>query len=345
MSRCIGLAKKGFGTTYPNPMVGSLVVVDDTIIGEGFHYQAGLPHAEVNAITSGSENSLLKDEDFKKATIYVTLEPCSHFGKTPPCADLIIEKGIKKVVIGSTDPNPKVAGRGIKKLIDAGCDVIIGVLAEECDAINKRFFTFHTKKRPYLILKWAQTQNGWIAPNTKARTEQKPVWITNELSRQRVHKMRAEEQAILVGTNTVLADNPSLTVRDWTGNSPTRIIIDRDLKVSENARVFDRTVNTIVFTEKTLENKDNLIFETIDFSKKILPQIIDILYRYEIQSLIIEGGSQTLQSFIDANLWDEAHIFLGNSILENGIKAPQFSGKLISEEKITTDTLRVYAQN
>ena len=345
MSRCIALAKKGLGTTYPNPMVGSILVIDDKIVGEGFHYKAGQPHAEVNAIASASEASFINDVNFTNATIYVTLEPCSHVGKTPPCADLIIEKGIKNVIIGSTDPNPKVAGRGIEKLIKAGCDVIVGVLAEECDALNKRFFTFHKKNRPFIILKWAQTQNGFIAPKISERTENKPVWITNEFSRQRVHKMRAEEQAILVGTNTVLADNPSLTTRDWDGNSPTRVVIDKELKIVKNASVLDGKFKTIVFTEKPSENKENLFYEIIDFSEDILPQLLNVLYRYEIQSLIVEGGSQTLQYFIDAGLWDEAHVFTGNITFKNGIAAPTFSAELISEEKIINDTLRIYANN
>jgi len=343
MSRCIALAKKGLGTTYPNPMVGSLLVINDKIVGEGFHYKAGLPHAEVNAIQSAKHANPTTEIDFKNATIYVTLEPCSHFGKTPPCADLIIESGIKKVVIGSTDPNPKVAGRGVEKLIKAGCDVIIGVLAEECDQLNNRFFTFHHKKRPFITLKWAQTQDGFIAPHASERTEQKPIWITNEYSRQRAHKMRAEEQSILVGTNTVLDDNPSLTTREWKGNSPIRIVIDKELKIPSNASVMDGKVKTIVLTEKISENRENLFFETLAFSEDILLDLLGVLYKYEIQSLLIEGGSQTLQYFIDANLWDAAYIFTGNPYFEDGIEAPKFSGNLIFEEKIATDTLRTYA--
>lgn len=337
MSRCIQLAKNGLGTTYPNPLVGSVIVAGDKIIGEGWHYKAGGPHAEVNAFTSASEASSLKD-----ATIYVSLEPCSHFGKTPPCADLIIESGIKKVVVGSLDPNPKVSGKGIKKLMEAGCDVIVGVLEKECDELNKRFFTFHSKKRPYLFLKWAQTADGFIAPKAKTRTETKPVWITNEFSRQLVHKMRAQEEAILVGTNTVLQDNPSLTVRDWAGENPLRIIIDKDLKIPKDFSVLDGSSKTLVFTEKENDASKNTEFIKIDFSASFPQQLCEILFKRNIQSVIIEGGAKTLQSFIDANLWDEAFVFRGSLSFQEGIKAPNFKGNLIAEEKIKSDTLQIF---
>ncbi len=349
MLRCIQLAKNGLGTTHPNPLVGCVIVHENQIIGEGWHYQSGLPHAEVNAINSVKNASLLK-----KATIYVSLEPCSHFGKTPPCANLIIEKGIKSVVIGSVDPNPKVAGNGIKLLKENSCNIIEGVLEKECHQLNKRFFTFHKLKRPYIILKWAETQDEFIAPNKEIRNDAAPVWITNSISRQLVHKWRAEEQAILVGTNTVIDDNPSLTTRDWKGNSPARIVIDRNLRIPENASVFDGSVKTIVITEiKTVierSRNDNLpnnklLFETINFSRNITKQICDILYRYKIQSLIIEGGSKTLQSFIDANLWDEARVFTGNSTFKEGTKAPNTKGNLVSEQKINQDTLRIYSND
>jgi|TARA_R110000823_G_scaffold195162_1_gene326472 diaminohydroxyphosphoribosylaminopyrimidine deaminase / 5-amino-6-(5-phosphoribosylamino)uracil reductase len=337
MSRCIQLAKNGLGTTYPNPLVGSVIVHDGKIIGEGWHYKAGLPHAEVNAI-----KSVVSPELLKEATIYVSLEPCSHFGKTPPCADLIIENEIKKVVVGSLDPNPKVAGRGIKKLMDAGCEVIVGVMEEECNELNKRFFTFHQKKRPYIFLKWAQTADGFIAPKENLRIETKPVWITNEFSRQLVHKMRAEEQAILAGTNTVLQDNPSLTVREWAGENPMRIVIDRSLKLSQDFSVFDESSNTIIFNEKETITSENLYFQKIDFSEKIPQQICTSLFQRNVQSVIIEGGAKTLQTFIDANLWDETWVFNGKSNFEEGIKAPIFKGVFISEEKIKDDTLRIF---
>lgn len=338
MLRCIQLAKNGLGTTYPNPLVGSVIVLEDKIIGEGWHLEAGKPHAEVNAINSIAENTLLKE-----ATIYVSLEPCSHFGKTPPCADLIITKGIKNVVIGSTDPNPKVSGKGIIKLIQAGCKVSIGILEKECDALNKRFFTFQNKKRPFIFLKWAETLDGYIAP--LSREKQAPVWITNKKSRQQAHQMRAQEQAILVGTNTVLADNPSLTTRDAHGSNPIRVVIDRSLKIKDTAAVLDGTTDTIVITETDGKTIDKVQYELVDFKKSLASQVCDILYKYNIQSVIIEGGAQTLQSFIADNLWDEASIFKGNTLFREGIKAPIIKGQLISEEKIKTDTLTVLKNN
>ncbi len=337
MLRCIQLAKNGLGTTYPNPLVGNVIVYENKIIGEGWHYKAGQPHAEVNAINSVENKQLLK-----KATIYVSLEPCSHFGKTPPCADLIVASGIKKVVVGSLDPNPKVSGRGIKKLMEAGCKVNIGVLDNECDELNKRFFTFHQKKRPYIFLKWAETSDGFISPKNEARKETKPVWITNEFSRQLAHKMRAEEQTILVGTNTVLQDNPSLTVRDWAGANPVRIVIDRELKISKDFSVFDTNSKTIIFNEKEQNTIGNLDFEKINFSEEIPQQICDALYRKNIQSTIIEGGAKTLQSFIYENLWDEAFVFNGNISFGEGIKAPNFKGAFMCEEILKGDTLRIF---
>lgn len=337
ISRCIQLAKNGLGTTYPNPLVGSVIVLNDRIIGEGWHYKAGEPHAEVNAIVSVHDKSSLK-----KATIYVSLEPCSHYGKTPPCADLIIESGIKKVVIGSMDPNPKVAGKGVKKLMEASCDVVVGVLEKECDELNKRFFTFHQKKRPYIFLKWAQTADGYISPKNETRKETKPVWITNEYSRQLVHKMRAEEAAILVGTNTAIQDNPSLTVRDWAGNNPIRLVIDKNLKIPADYSLLDGQTKTFVFNEKKSSEKGNTTLLKIDFSKEIMPQIVSVTYQKGLQSVIIEGGAKTLQSFIDLNLWDEAHVFSGNSSFGEGVKAPSFQGYLISEERIKDDTLKIF---
>ncbi len=340
MSRCLQLAKNGLGTTYPNPLVGSVIVHNDQIIGEGWHYKPGLPHAEVNAIKSVSSHATL----LKEATLYVNLEPCSHFGQTPPCADLIISTGIRKVVIGSLDPNPKVAGRGIKKLRDSGCEVVSGVCVEECNELNKRFFTFHNKKRPYIFLKWAQTGDGFIAPKKETRTETKPVWITNRFSRQLAHKMRSEEMAILIGTNTVLDDNPSLTVRDWAGKSPMRVVIDKELKIPPKFSVLDGCVKTFVVTSKSknddINPQDKFNYIQIDFSKEIAAQICDSLYQNDIQSLIVEGGAKTLQTFIDANLWDEAFIFEGVARFGEGILAPVFKGNLKSETAIKEDFLR-----
>jgi diaminohydroxyphosphoribosylaminopyrimidine deaminase / 5-amino-6-(5-phosphoribosylamino)uracil reductase len=335
IARCIELAKNGFGTTYPNPMVGSVIVYNGQIIGEGWHKKSGEPHAEVNAIRSVKDRSLLD-----KATIYVSLEPCSHFGKTPPCCDLIIENKIPNIVIGTVDSNIKVAGKGIKRLREAGANVIVGVLENECYELNQRFFTFHEKKRPFIILKWAQTQNGFIAPLEKK--EQKPVWITNSYSRQLVHKWRTEEQAILVGTQTVIDDNPQLNARDWDGNNPIRIVIDQNNRIPRTSYVFDNQAKTILFSKnKTLVSSENCIFEVIDFQQNIAQQIIDKLYEHQIQSLIIEGGAQTLQTFIEANLWDEARIFTGNIEFGNGIKAPILNQIPYKKEEIATDELLI----
>lgn len=337
INRCIQLAKNGLGTTYPNPLVGSVIVYNDTIIGEGWHYQAGKPHAEVNAINAVKDTSLLAD-----ATIYVSLEPCSHFGKTPPCSDYIIEKKIKRVVIGTIDPFAKVSGTGIQKLINAGCDISIGVLEKECQQLNKRFFTFHNKKRPYIILKWAETPNGFIAPDN--RIEREPIWITNPSSRQLVHKWRAEEQAILIGNRTVIKDNPKLTIRNWSGTNPIRVVIDLHDKIPKNSVMLDQQVKTIVITSENSDktNTDNLIYECVKPTRNISKEVCDILHAHEIQSVIIEGGTYTLQSFIDTNLWDEARVFKGITNFEEGIKAPILKTASISERKIQKDTLKLY---
>ena len=339
MRRCLELAKNGLGTTYPNPMVGSVIVCDGKIIGEGWHKKSGEPHAEVNAVNSVKDKSLLK-----RATIYVSLEPCSHFGKTPPCCDLIIENKIPNVVVGTVDSNIKVAGNGIKKLIEAGAKVTVGILETECKELNKRFFTFHEKKRPYVILKWAESNNGFIAPLTKL--EQKPVWITNKFSRQLVHKWRSEEQAILVGTNTVIDDNPKLDVRDWTGNNPIRIVLDQNNRISKESNIYDNQVKTIIFSDiPKVINEENTTFESIDFKQNLAEQILNVLYKYQIQSVIIEGGSRTLQTFIDENLWDEARVFIGNHNFETGIKAPILALKNIEKHAVGNDILLISRNN
>ncbi|GGW85272.1 bifunctional diaminohydroxyphosphoribosylaminopyrimidine deaminase/5-amino-6-(5-phosphoribosylamino)uracil reductase RibD [Salegentibacter mishustinae] len=336
IKRCIELAKNGLGATYPNPLVGSVIVHKNSIIGEGWHQKAGAPHAEVNAVNSVKDKSLLK-----KSTIYVSLEPCSHFGKTPPCSDLIIAKGIKKVVIGAVDPFAEVAGRGIKKLMEAGCEVQVGVLEQECQDLNKRFFTFHQKKRPYIILKWAQTADGFIAPKIQEKRE--PVWITNQYSKQLVHKWRSEEQAILVGTNTAIADNPKLNTRLWKGENPVRAVIDKKLKIPEESALFDGTIKTIVLTENEKKSdNNNLAFEKLDFQQDLPNQICEVLYRHNLQSVIIEGGAKTLQTFTDNNLWDEARVFTGISEFHKGVKAPEFSGKMFSKTTLERDTLKFY---
>ncbi|WP_244592974.1 bifunctional diaminohydroxyphosphoribosylaminopyrimidine deaminase/5-amino-6-(5-phosphoribosylamino)uracil reductase RibD [Pukyongia salina] len=339
MSRCIELAKKGLGSTYPNPLVGSVIVHNNSIIGEGWHYMTGGPHAEVNALANVADPALLPE-----AILYVNLEPCSHFGKTPPCADLIISKGLKTVVIGSSDPNPKVSGQGINKLREAGCNVISGVLAEECDTLNKRFFTFHKLQRPYIILKWAQSADRYLAPATRPK-EKKPVWITNTISRQLVHKMRAEEEAILVGTTTVIDDDPKLTVRDWEGNSPLRIVLDRSLRIPKDAAVLNTEAPTLVITENLKESKGNIDFVHIDFDLPMAGQICKLLFKRGIQSLIVEGGSQTLQTFIDEDLWDEALVFQGQVKFHEGVSSPKFNAELVSEKKIKEDLLYLYKNN
>ena len=341
INRCIELAKNGLGTTYPNPLVGSVIVYEDKIIGEGWHKKAGKAHAEVNAINSVEDKTLLS-----KATIYVSLEPCSHFGKTPPCADLIVTHKIPNVVIGTVDPNEKVAGKGIAKLLEAGINVTVGILEEQCNDLNKRFFTFHNKKRPYIILKWAETADGFIAPFKMLKQVQhdklKPVWITNKYSRQLVHKWRTEEQAILVGTQTVLDDNPSLTARDFSGYNPVRIVLDKSGKIDTKFHVKDNSVKTIFLTEnESLISSENCIYEQCSFDENLIENTLNILVKYQIQSVIIEGGSKTLQSFIDKNLWDEARIFTGKNIFENGTKAPTIKGKINSTETILKDQLTI----
>ena len=320
ISRCIDIAKNGLGTTAPNPMVGCVIVYGEKIIGEGFTSPYGGAHAEVNAINSVKDKSLLKE-----ATLYVTLEPCSHYGKTPPCSNLIIEHGIPNVVIGCVDDNEKVAGQGISKLRESGCNVTVGVLEKECKEHHKRFFTFHNQKRPYIILKWAETADGFIAPSHKK--EQQPVWITNQYSRQLVHKWRTEEQAILVGRNTVLEDNPSLTTRDWEGKHPIRIVLDKNETLSKDFKIFDDISETLLIKETSAKN------------------ICDSLFEAKINSVIIEGGSKTLQLFIDSKLWDEARVFIGKSVFKEGIKAPKLEGQIILEEKIIDDTLKIYVNS
>ena len=335
MRRCIELAKNGFGTTYPNPMVGSVIVYDNKIIGEGWHQKSGESHAEVNAIRSVKDKSLIE-----KSTIYVSLEPCSHFGKTPPCSDLIILNKIPNVVIGTVDSNIKVAGDGIKKLIESGAKVTVGVLEAECYELNKRFFTFHEKKRPYVILKWAESKDGFIAPLKTVRKEQKPVWVTNEFSRQLVHKWRSEEQAILVGTQTVIDDNPKLDVRDWKGNNPIKVVIDQNNRIPLESQVFEDQSKTIVFSNSVpTYKKENCIFERVDFEKNIADQILKSLYKHQIQSIIIEGGQKTLQTFIDEEIWDEVRIFIGPNSFEKGIKAPIIPFKKKSKSKIEKDEI------
>jgi diaminohydroxyphosphoribosylaminopyrimidine deaminase/5-amino-6-(5-phosphoribosylamino)uracil reductase len=324
IKRCIELAKYGLPAAMPNPSVGAVIVFKNKIIGEGYTSAYGGNHAEVNAINGVKDKTLLS-----KSTIYVSLEPCSHFGKTPPCSDLIIKYKIPNVVIGTIDSNIKVAGQGIKKLREAGINVIVGILEAECRESNKRFFTFHEKKRPYIILKWAESEDGFIAPSSK--NEQKPVWITNVYSRQLVHKWRSEEAAILVGTQTVIDDNPRLDVRDWSGKNPTRIVLDKNNRIPKESHIFDIRQKTLVISDKTICYSDNIAL-----------QIASFLFDNNLQSLIVEGGRQTLQTFIDANLWDEARVFNGKEMFSSGTKAPNITGKIVAKSKIGSDELLIY---
>lgn len=316
IKRCIALAQKALGNTYPNPLVGSVIVHNNRIIGEGFHKKAGEPHAEINAINS------VKDEDkhlIPESTIYVSLEPCAHYGKTPPCALKIVELGFKKVVIGAMDSHDKVNGKGKKIITDAGIEAVSGILGDECRELNKRFFTFHEKKRPFIILKWAQSADGFMDKDFK------PTQISNSISKQFVHQMRSEEHAILVGKNTALHDNPSLTVREIEGRNPIRILVDFNLDVPETFNIYNDETETIIFNSIKESKDKHLKFIKIE-KENSLNQILEKLYELQIQSVIIEGGRFTLQQFIDQNLWDEAMVFKNPNLnLKNGTKAPNFN--------------------
>lgn len=312
--RCIELASNGLCNAAPNPMVGAVIVHNGKIIGEGYHAKCGEGHAEVNAIRSVKDETLLKE-----TTIYVSLEPCSHYGKTPPCADLIISKGIPRVVVGCIDPFSQVSGRGIRKLREAGIDVTVGVLEEECKNLIRRFVTFNTQKRPYITLKWAESADGYIDIN---RENGSPVVLSTPVTSMYVHKQRAEHKAILVGRRTALLDNPSLTTRNWYGKNPLRLVIDRNLTLPAELKLFDHSTPTMVFTEKQKNSEDNLEYVALDFSKDILPQICTVLYDRKIQSLLVEGGTTLLQSFIDSELWDEIFVEHSAKTLNDGVKSP-----------------------
>jgi len=335
MERCIQLALKGKSNVAPNPMVGSVIVHNGIIIGEGYHIKYGEAHAEVNAINSVTDKSLLA-----QSTIYVSLEPCSHTGKTPPCADLIIHHKIPHVVIGMSDPFAKVNGRGIQKLIDAGCNVEVGVLEKECKELNKTFITFHTQKRP-----WAQTLDGFIDKVREPGDIQQPNWITNEVCRSLVHKWRTEEPAFMVGANTALNDNPRLTVRDWAGRNPIRILADKDLSLPLNLHIFDNEAQSLVFNQVKDVKIGNIENIKINFEADLVEQILTKLYHLEIQSIVIEGGRKLLEQFITKNLWDEARIFTGNKYFYKGTKAPDFQAFQVSENLVGDCWLRVYRNN
>ena len=320
IARCIQLASNGLCNAAPNPMVGAVVVHNDVIIGEGYHVRCGEAHAEVNAIRSVKNKALLKE-----STIYVSLEPCSHYGKTPPCADLIIKEGIPRVVVGCLDPFSLVAGRGIEKLRNAGIDVTVGVLEKDCQQLIRRFVTFNTLHRPFITLKWAESADGFIDLN---RTEGSPYIFSSPLSGMLTHKRRSEHSAILVGKRTALLDNPSLTTRYWFGKNPVRLVIDKDLTLPKSLALFNGEVQTIVFTRKNeTSSLPQTTYVTLDFEQAILPQIMEELYNRKLQSLMVEGGSILLQSFIDAGLWDEAYIEKSDALLKEGVKAPCFPKK------------------
>lgn len=317
MWRCIQLAQLGESYVSPNPMVGAVLEYDGKIVGEGFHHRFGESHAEPNAI-----NSVLNKEYISKSTLYVNLEPCSYYGKTPPCADLIVRSGIRKVIIGTIDPNPKVAGKGIKVLKQSGIEVECGVLEKECRELNKRFFVFHEKKRPFILLKWAQTQDGFIDLVRKDNLIL-PLQISNPVTRQLTHKIRSQNQSILVGTNTVLLDNPALTVRNWSGKSPIRIVVDRQNKIPKHFNVLDNNVQTIVFTAKSKPDRQRIEYVDIDFENESIKNIVQKIYERNINSVLVEGGASLLNSFIKLDLWDEANVEISNQQTGSGVCAPK----------------------
>ncbi|MGI8892255.1 MAG: bifunctional diaminohydroxyphosphoribosylaminopyrimidine deaminase/5-amino-6-(5-phosphoribosylamino)uracil reductase RibD [Bacteroidia bacterium] len=318
MHRCLQLALLGQGYVAPNPMVGAVLVNEGKIIGEGYHRQIGGHHAEVEAIISVEDKSLLP-----ASTLYVSLEPCNHFGKTPPCTHLILEQKIPKVVYGMRDNSSKEGMKGEEYLREKGVDVTGGILVNECEALNKRFFTFHSKKRPYIILKWAQTADGFMAPPpAKSAEEGHPHWISNMYSRKLVHKWRTEEHAIIVGTTTAMLDNPQLTARDWKGPSPLRIVIDRELRLPRQLNLFDASAPTLVFTAKEAPQSSNPEYISIEEKESFLKEVLNELHSREVLSLIVEGGKTLLEMFIEQNAWDEARVFIAPSFMYNGIKAP-----------------------
>jgi diaminohydroxyphosphoribosylaminopyrimidine deaminase / 5-amino-6-(5-phosphoribosylamino)uracil reductase len=348
MQRCLQLAAMGAGEVAPNPMVGAVLVYEDRIIGEGYHKKFGEAHAEVNCINS------VADDDKKfiaESTLYVSLEPCAHFGKTPPCADLIIKNKIPRVVIGCRDSFEEVAGKGIEKLKAAGINVRAGILETECLEMNKRFFVFHAMKRPYIILKWAQSSDGKIAaplnPPEGGNLEHavaRRLLISNEFTNRLVHKWRSEEAAILVGTNTALLDDPSLTTRFSPGNNPLRLVIDTDLKLPVHLKLFDGTAKTIVFNYRKQAESNNLVYYQLKKEENILTQIAAALYSMNIQSVIVEGGAKLLQSFIDEALWDEARVIYNEQLtIGNGLNAPVLKdNKLYEEQKMQNDTISFF---
>jgi diaminohydroxyphosphoribosylaminopyrimidine deaminase/5-amino-6-(5-phosphoribosylamino)uracil reductase len=332
MKRCFALAEKGIGRVAPNPMVGCVIVHNDNIIGEGFHRQFGEAHAEVNAINSVTDKSVLRE-----ATLYVNLEPCAHFGKTPPCANLIIQYKIKQVVIANFDPNPLVAGKGIAKLREAGIEVIEKVLEKEGRFLNRRFFTFHEKKRPYINLKWAKSSDNFFASIGGQQ-----LWLTSEKAKRLTHQWRTQEQGILVGTHTAMIDNPQLTARLYEGNNPTRIVIDKENMLSDKLAIKDKQAPTIIFNQSITKTSNNLSYIAIDFDQNVIEQMLGKLMELNISSVIIEGGAFTINQFIQQNLWDEARVFTAPLALNEGIPSPSLPCSAFKIEKIGEDILNIY---
>src|SRR3569833_1877693 len=332
MQRCLDLAVLGMGSVSPNPMVGADIVHQENIIGEGYHQQYGRAHAEVNAVNDVVSRNNNADDLLKESTIYVSLEPCAHYGKTPPCADLIIEHRIPCIIIGCRDPFDQVNGKGIEKLQEAGLEVVTGILEDECKWLNRRFFTRVQHKRPYIILKWAQTADGYFAP-----ADSKQLWITGEEAHRLVHKWRSEEDAILFGKNTVAVDNPQLNTRHWSGKSPKRVIIDRKLELPQNLHIYNQSAETIVFNEVRTDIEGKIKYIALEDFDRFVPQyILFQLYLQDIQSVIIEGGAYTLNSFIEAGLWNEARIFTSKTELKSCIKSPEIH-KTKKEQKQKED--------
>jgi diaminohydroxyphosphoribosylaminopyrimidine deaminase/5-amino-6-(5-phosphoribosylamino)uracil reductase len=339
MRRCLELAELGSGNVSPNPMVGCVIVYQGKIIGEGYHQKLGQAHAEVNAVSSVKKAfGNQANEILQQSTVYVNLEPCAHFGKTPPCADLLIAHNVQKVVIGNRDPFPNVNGKGIEKLENAGITVALGILSKECRHLNRRFFTRIEKHRPYIILKWAQTANGYFAPLTNIQQ-----WISSPLAKKIAHKWRQEEDAILVGKKTVIADDPSLTSREWYGNHPVRIVIDKNLQIPSDKKVFNTDSKTIVLNEIKTDVVGNIHYIQMEDMHFYLPQKIAFqLYLMDIQSVIIEGGANVINQFIAAKLWDEARVFSAHLSWETGIFSPQINGLVSEIIEINTDKLMIY---
>jgi diaminohydroxyphosphoribosylaminopyrimidine deaminase / 5-amino-6-(5-phosphoribosylamino)uracil reductase len=341
MRRCIELALYGAGSVSPNPMVGSVIVADGNIVGEGYHQKYGEPHAEANAVAAVLSNFPNGEDLLKRSTLYVNLEPCAHFGKRPPCSDLIIRYGIPKVVIGCRDPFPLVNGKGIEKLREAGVQIVEDILTTECLHLNRRFITRVQKQRPFIILKWAQTIDGYFAPADGSQR-----WISSALAKNLVHKWRGEEDGVLVGYKTALADDPQLNVRLWNGKSPVRIVIDRDLQLPKSLKLFDQTHQTIVFNSLKTDLENNIKYLELEDFDRYLPQLVCYqLYLMDFQSIIIEGGVKTLQLFIDAGLWDEARVFTAETHWNSGLAAPVLPGQPETIDSVGNDNLQTWYIN